>query len=258
MWNRALAFSLWVTLAIPCVALSQNLELKPDDPRVHGEYLQPYTNEWRMKLVRPDGSVLEDAGMWSDQLESMLVDGRSCWRRTQHATFKRSNGEIAATTKTVNVFDARSLRPLFREFERHIVGGDDSKLKITFRNDSLKIETTEHGQIEVREPITSEAFDFYGGLYALLWVALPLKAEFTATFPSYTEDKHPENVQRVTYKIMGQEAIVAGRMGRQETWIVESDTSIGHLKYWISEKAPYIVRMDFKDASGANWTLSMT
>ncbi|SRR6266404_2361533 len=172
-------------------------------------------------------------------------------------SFKGKTGEVAATTRTLNVFDAKTLAPITREFERHMVGGDDSKLTIIFRGNSMKIENTEKGKTETREVPTTEAFDFYGGVYALLWVALPLQQDFTATFPSYTEDEHPETVQQVSYKITGRESIEAGSAGKKDAWIVESNTSIGYLKYWISESVPYIIRMDYKDKTGAKWTLTM-
>jgi hypothetical protein len=258
MRNRSLALACGFSLLLPAIIASQTVELKSGDPRIHGERLQPFTNQWKMKVVAPEGTVLEDAGTWADQLEAVSIGGRPCWKRTQFATFKRKTGEVAATTRTVNVFDGKTLVPISREFERHMVGGEDSKLKITFRGNSMKIENTEKGKTEVREVPATEAFDFYGGVYALLWVALPLKQDFIATFPSYTEDEHPEIVQQVTYKITGSETMEAGSAGKKNAWIIESDTSIGYLKYWISENPPYIIRMDYKDKTGAMWTLTMT
>jgi len=83
-----------------------------------------------------------------------------------------------------------------------------------------------------------------------------LKQDFAATFPSYTEDEKPELVQQVSYKVIGREKIEAGKAGKQETWIVDCDSAIGHLKYWISGTAPYIVRMDFTDKENRLWTLT--
>jgi len=251
-------FALGFLLLLPGIAAAQTQEIKVGDSQVHGERLQPYTNQWQMKVTRPDGTVQEDAGTWNDQLEAVSIDGKECWKRTQSAAFKRKTGEVAATTKTVNVFDAKTMVPISREFERHIIGGDDSKLKISFRGDSMKVESIEKGKSEVHEIATSNAYDFYGGVYALLWVALPLKPNFSATLPSYTEDEHPELVQQVTYKITGREVLQTESTRKVETWVIESDTSIGFLKYWITEKAPYILRMDFKDKTGALWTLTTT
>jgi len=256
MRNRIFAVALW--FALPGITAAQTQEIKVGDSQVHGERLQPYTNQWQMKVVKPDGTILEDAGTWTDQLEAVSIDGKQCWKRTQSATFKRKTGEVAATTKTVNVFDVKTMAPVSREFERHIAGGDDSKSKITFHHNSMMVENTEKGKSEVHEVGTSSAYDFYGGVYALLWVAIPLKPNFSASFPSYTEDEHPELVQQVTYKITGQDNLETKNARKVDTWLIESDTSIGYLKYWISEKPPYILRMDFKDKTGAMWTLTTT
>src|SRR5204862_173809 len=78
------------------------------DSRVDGEHLQAFTNQWKMKVVRHDGSVLEDAGSWTDELSATTIEGRRCWKRSQAATFKRKTGEVAATTSTVNIFDAKT------------------------------------------------------------------------------------------------------------------------------------------------------
>src|SRR5215813_13651607 len=256
MRNPIFPVALWSVLL--GIAAVQTQEIKVGDSQVHGERLQPYTNQWHMKVVRPDGNVLEDAGTWTDQLEAVSMDGKTCWKRTQSAAFKRKTGQVAATTKTVNVFEAKTMAPVSREFERHIAGGDDSKLKITFQRNSMTVESTEKGKSEVHEFATSNAYDFYGGVYALLWVALPLKLDFSATFPSYTEDEHPELVQQVTYKVTGRESLETKNAKKADTWLIESDTSIGYLKYWISEKPPYILRMDFRDKTGAMWTLTTT
>ena len=227
------------------------------DASVRGDRLQPFKNQWHMSVTTADGKVLDDAGTWTDEMEAVTVEGRACWKRTQVATYKARNGEVRATSKTVNTFDRRTLAPVYREFEKRVAGNENTRTKISFSEKSLRIESTEQGNTEVKDLPASPAFDFYGGVYAMLWVALPLKHGFTATFPSYTEDEHPEQVRQVTYRVTGRESIDAGPRRKVNAWIVESDTMIGSLKYWISEDAPYIIRMDFKQKNGALWVLKM-
>jgi len=249
-----------LALSLAATAGAQNAKpvtVSVGDASVRGERLEPFKNKWHMSMTTADGKVLEDAGTWTDELEAVAVEGRACWKRTQVATYKARNGEVRATSKTVNTFDRRTLAPVYREFEKRVAGNENMRTKISFGERSLRIESTEQGNTEVKDLPASPAFDFYGGVYAMLWVALPLKQGFTATFPSYTEDEHPEQVQQVTYRVAGRESIDAGARGQVNAWIVESDTMIGSLKYWISEDAPYIIRMDFKQKNGALWTLKM-
>ena len=236
---------------------TQPVALSVGDTLVRGDKLQPFKNQWHMSVTTAEGKVLEDAGTWTDEMVAVTVEGRACWKRVQVATYKAKNGEVRATSKTVNTFDRRTLAPVYREFEKRVAGNENTRVKISFSEKSLKIESTEQGHTEVKELPASPAFDFYGGVYAVLWVALPLRQGFTATFPSYTEDEHPEQVRQVTYKVIGREPIDAGPRGRVNAWVVESDTMIGFLKYWISEDAPYIIRMDFKQKNGAVWALKM-
>jgi len=234
------------------------LRINVGDPIVNGVWLRPYTNQWKMTRTLPDGQVLEDAGTWNDDVALVTMEGRECLRRTQTATFRRSNGEAAATTRNVNVFDRKTFAPVLRIYEKHVVGGEDSRLTIRFGAKSMNIETLENGKTETRDAPTGPAFDFYGGVYAVLWAALPLKEGFSATYPSYSEGDHPETISWVTMRVTGSEIVEAGPNRRVRAWIVESNTDIGRLKYWVSDEPPYIIRMDFKQPDGTVWLLKMT
>ena len=92
-----------------------------------------------------------------------------------------------------------------------------------------------------------------------MWSAFPLRAGFTASLPSYAEDEHPEKIVWYTFKVTGRERIDAGRSGPHDCWIVEGDSGSGPLKYWLSADAPYIIRLQFEQATtGARWLLTMT
>ena len=175
------------------------------------------------------------------------------------ATFKKKNGAVGATTETINVFDAQTLAPISREFQQHVVApSKDVIYKDTFADRLVTLETSENGKTVVKRVRTNaSAFDFYGGVYALLWVALPLRKGFSATFPSYGEDD-ASKVSWVTYKVTGSDVVRAGGQGNVRAWIVECNSAIGPLRYWISENAPYIIRMNYKDkTSGVTWILTM-
>lgn len=251
---RVAAAALTLTLVVSALA---QVKVAVGDALVNGGRLQPFKNEWGMKVIKPDGTVLPNVGTWTDEMEAVEVGERPCWKRTQHATYKRQNGEVAMTNTTVNVFDRKTFAPVSREFGKRENKGESSGTKITFGEHSMKVENTENGKTEVKELPASYAFDFYGGIYAVLWAALPLRDGFSATFPSYAEDEHPEVVTPVTYKVVGHETTEAGARGKVDAWVVESDGTIGHLKYWVSKDAPYVIRMDYTQKNGALWVLTM-
>jgi hypothetical protein len=83
-----------LVLLISVCAFGQ-VKLAVGDALVNGERLQPFKNEWGMKVTKPDGTVVPNVGTWTDEIEAIVVDGRPCWKRTQHATYKKQNGDVA-------------------------------------------------------------------------------------------------------------------------------------------------------------------
>src|SRR5262245_49178588 len=159
---------------------------------VKGQWLKPFENSWRMQVTKKDGTTNSDAGAWKDRFEVIDIDGKQYGLRIQDATFKGKNGDIAATTRTINVFERETMAPVTRWYERHVIGKEDSSVHIAFKRGSMALESRLGDKLETRNVTVQPAFDFDGGLYALLWSAFPLKVGFTASLPSYAEDKHPE------------------------------------------------------------------
>jgi hypothetical protein len=226
---------------------------------VHGSTLQPYTNAWQMATVSKTGERRADAGTWTDRLERVTIGGKSYFKRTQIASFKRKNGAVGATTETVNIFDARTLAPMSRTFKQRVVTtGQTSTRAVRFDPGLTIVTTTASGKTHVTTTRSSRhAFDFYGGVYALIWIALPLRQGFTATFPSYGEED-PATVTPVSYTVSGSETITVGSH-HVNTWRINCNSEIGPLTYWVTAKPPYIIRMEYTDAStGTTWTLTQT
>jgi|HubBroStandDraft_6_1064221.scaffolds.fasta_scaffold76042_3 hypothetical protein len=258
-WSTITALSLGLlSSSITAAQDAAPVKVNVGDSIVNGRTLRPYKNQWAMTMIKPDGTIIQDAGSWKDELAIVMVDGEPCLQRTQLASFKKATGEIVATTKNINVFEQKTFAPISRLYEKHVLGHEDYSLKIKFGANTMKVEFLEDGKTEVREVPTTVAFDFYGGIYAVLWATLPLKEGFSATYPSYAEDEHPEKVSWVTMRVTGSETIDAGTEGKTKAWVVESDTEIGALKYWVSKEPPYIIRMNFRQPNGTTWLLKMS
>src|SRR5258708_15266522 len=140
---------------------------------VHGESLNPYENSWQMEVAKKDGTTNHDAGVWKDRFEIIDIDGKSYGVRIQDATFKSANGEVAATTRTINIFERRMMAPVTRFYERHLIGKEASSVHIAFKPNAMSLESSADGKTEKTERSVSPAFDFDGGLYALLWSTFP-------------------------------------------------------------------------------------
>ena len=228
-------------------------------PLIRGESLRPFENAWQMQVTKKDGASLADAGTWKDRLEILDIDGKTYGVRTQDAAFKNASGNVTATTHTVNIFERGTMAPVTRQYARHVTGKDDSSVNIAFKSGSMTIVWNNEGKTEKRKVAVPPAFDYDGGLFALLWSAFPLREGFSAKLPSYSEDERPEKVTWYTFRVTGSERIEAGQAGLRDCWIVEGDSGSGPLKYWLSAEPPYIVQLEFRQPeTGATWLLKMT
>jgi hypothetical protein len=244
---------------VACAVAEDGVPMKVHvgDSIVNGAVLKPYKNQWRVSVATPAGKVVPDAALWTDQLEFIQVNGRQCLQRTQVATFKK-DGQVVGKTRTVNIFEPQTMAPVSRAFERVVdQSGTKDFTHIEFRDDKLHFERSANGKTERQEgKLETAAFDFYGGLYGLLLSALPLKTGFSATLPSVDEDA--PTVSWVTIKVTGEEPTSAGPRGTIKAWVVEAESNLGPMKFWLSQDAPYILRLEYtaKD-NGYRWKYEM-
>lgn len=258
MFHRPiLAFALFSLSALAVAENGAPVTVHVGDSMVNGTALRPYKNQWQVSVTTPAGKTVPDAALWTDQLEFIQLRGQQYLKRTQVALFHKDGQTIAKTT-TINVFEPKTLSPISRTFQRHVdQSGDDDSTRIEFHGQTLHFEHTANGKTDSQDvKLQDSAFDFYGGLYGLLLAALPLKSGFSATLPSVDEDA--PTLSWITYKVMGEDVTSAGPSGTVKTWIVEADTSLGPMKFWLSHDAPYIIRLEYtaKD-NGYLWKYQM-
>src|SRR5213075_1726393 len=108
---------LFVGQPLPAWADTAPAKVQVGDPMVDGARLAPYTNRWKMHITTKDGIDIPDGGIWKDKLELVQYGGRQCWKRTQEASFKKKDGSLAGTNLTINIFDRKTIAPLYREFD---------------------------------------------------------------------------------------------------------------------------------------------
>jgi hypothetical protein len=156
-----------------------------------------------------------------------------------------------------NIVDAKTFAPIMseskvvdgsfwhREFNGSVVQGQQKE--------------TPGGKIEeIRATFETPVFDFYGGLYGLLLATFPLKEGYSATFPSdFQNNDGVEAVEWVTFHVKGKETIstVAGK--QVETWLVENDAPQGHYQFWLSQQAPYIIKLIYTGPRGGKQIFEM-
>ena len=252
------AFLLALSSLAPAV-ISQSVEtlktsppkINVNDPTVDGSSLHPYTNLWKLSVTTAAGKTMT-MGAWTDELKWVEVEGKKYLQRTQIAAFSQGRA-----TSTVNVFDSKSMAPIRSDW-RSLDGGFNHR---EFGATGVKYRHTDKAQngppdlshvIEGVQKLDVPVFDFYGGMYGLLLAAMPLREGFTGTIPSI--DENSDTQSWVSFTVTGQERVAAGAGKSVQAWVVESETNLGTMKFWISKDAPYIIRLTYKGPNGNFWS----
>jgi hypothetical protein len=251
---RIFRFALLTALALvalPLISVAQTVESKKvqvGDSVVSGLFIKPYTNLWKLVYTRPTGEAI-DAATWSDEVERVQLNGRTVLKRTQVAKYKK-NG---ITMTTVNIFDPATMAPIMRDFKgsqglvKHVEFDGKS---IKYRGNAAPGGETSEGTAELDVPV----FDFYGGLWGLLLATFPLKAGFTASLPSL--DESTETLRWATFKVTRREMVEAGAGKQVKAWVVETNDN-GPMTFWLTKKAPYVIKLVYVTPQGITATYSM-
>jgi hypothetical protein len=224
--------------------------LRPGDARVDGLVLKPYRNAWRFTYRKP-GAKAVDMGLWTDDLRETRWRGRRVMVRTQEARYNKRG----VRTTTVNVFDPKTLAPLAMDWK--LDEGNFNHREFEGAQVRFRRLTTPPGGVLQEGTATLEAapFDFLGGMYGLVAVALPLRPGFTAKIPSI--DEREEVLRWVDLTVRGKGRVAAGRNRTVSAWLVEARTPDGPMTFWLTKDPPYVIKLVFNAAGGVVWTYDM-
>lgn len=219
--------------ALAAMAYGQDPKLiRAGDGTIDGARLQPYENAWLMTAKYKDGRVV-DQGIWSDLLRVRDVDGRKLYVRTQGMTYQRG-----VSSFTINVFDPATLAPVSSDLH----GADGRVIKRTFDGSHMESRDTPAGGTEhvTKVDLPVAVFDFNGGMYGTLFAAQKLTVGLVDSLPAVAE--FTDAYQVVHYRVTARERIRAGSRGERDTYVVEVGDPVT-LRFWISEEAPYVIRL---------------
>ena len=84
----------------------------------------------------------------------------------------------------------------------------------------------------------------------------PLTIGYEGTFK--TLDEWSPSISTVKFKVVREEEVAAGPGKKVMAFVVEADSpNGGHLTFWVSPKAPYIIRLFFVGGNGAEFDYLM-
>ncbi len=231
-------------------AAAAPVKINVGDPAMDGSALKPYTNVWKLSIIGKSGTTVT-VGAWTDDLRWVEVDGRKLLQRTQISAVSIN----LKATQTINVFDPKTMAAVRSESrgtngDYRLLEFDKTKIKRKVMDPAVKSTPTED-TLNVDAPV----FDFYGGMYGMLLVNLPLRIGYSATLPAI--DENTNAFTWVTATVTGREKAGIGGGKQVEAWIVESNTSLGPMKFWLTKEAPYVIRLTFTGANGNTWSYDM-
>lgn len=253
---------IWRTIArvlIVCTFISQavrvNAQIRavaPGDPSVGGGHIEPYTNEWSMTHRAANGAE-RLIGHWVDSLDVVTIDGVEYLRRIQTSF----GPDGAQRNRQVHLVDRSTMAPL----RSHLSSGDMIK-HLDFGPEAIAGFLTTGPEVpfmSLDAEHQSPAFDF--AIAGVLLVALHLEPGDTVRFPSYTlkptgmnESGRPTGLSLVTESITvvahAAEFVQAGTLGEQEAVRVVVPRGRRTLTFWLTDRAPYIVRLTAETPAG--------
>jgi len=210
--------------------------IRLNDPAVDGSCLKPYKNVWKIVYSFP-GKEPFLVGTWSDELVAIELNGRHLMKRTQVADYAKYH----VVTTNINVFDPKNMAPVYDEFKQS--GGE--LVRRNFDNSSVTVQrlkadasTPEVKRLKLSEPV----FDYYGGMYAVLLAAFPLREGYAATLPAIAENR--DELEMVTFTVRKEELVDAGPGNQVMAWPVDLDQpDHDHLIFWITKEPPYVIKL---------------
>jgi hypothetical protein len=212
--------------------------IRVGDSSIEGSFLKPYKNAWKVVYAFP-GKEPFLVGTWTDELAVVDISGRHLLKRTQMADYAKYN----IVTTYVNVFDSKTMAPVYMDFKRNDTGEwahrDFEGGRVKYRRGSSGDET-QTGQFELKEAV----FDYNGGMYGVLLAALPLKEGFKTRFPTLSEDR--DELDWITVTVGKQELVDAGPGKQVMAWPIDTEGNYAnksHSIFWVTKDPPYVIKL---------------
>ncbi len=243
VWFVALAASIAQTNE---VVPSEHV-VRVGDGTINGARLLPYDNAFVITRIFKDGHV-DQPGIWTDHLRLREVDGRKAFVRSQSLTY-----EDGTSLVSINVFDPITLAPI-SDFQRTSTGRVE-KWTVNGRHVEGDLASGKPGDVQEVKIFDTEvaAYDLNCCMRSLIPAALPLRNDYSATLPAIpmTSD---DPATAITYKVVGRDRIKVRTQGFVDAWIVETlqhSVQFGDvdIRFWLSEKPPFVLRMTLSDGT---------
>lgn len=208
---------------------------------VDASFMQPYSAEFRLTRVAPDGTR-SSAGRWTDDVTIIDVGGRPHLRRE----LARYDSTGTRDMWRIHVADRETLAPL----RLHMTAGPELR-QITHLDYSGStvtatiVQAPDSPAARAVFELAEEPFDL--GAYATLLASFPLEEDYEAVYPILGQTGQLE-WERMQVKGRERVETIGGEV---DSWIVE--TASYPWTAWLTKEAPYIARIVQRWPDGSEW-----
>lgn len=234
--GTVLILLLFTTLALS--AQKDTVVLKVGSELINGEIIKDYTNKWRVTYVNAQGEEVPNK-IWTDYGQVIELDGKNYFHRVQDLY----DPEMNLVDTWINMVEHKTLAPV----SNSTLKPTGSFLHIQFAGDKLTGTTNQVKASEVTEfsaDFDQEVFDW--NLYGMLLVGLPLKEGFVAKLPFYSLQKNGQDW--LSLAVTAKETLPLANGKKVTTWKIETNQN---LVFWISKSAPYVIKLESRQADGS-------
>lgn len=220
-------------LALQLSAQQDTIVVSYENSILNGERIVDYTNKWKVTVVDSEGKGTPNK-VWTDYGQIISLDGKKYFHRVQDLYDPQMNLQDT----WINMVEHKTLVPI--SFSTLKPNGGFAHYQ--FAGDKITGSTNLVNPDEVTEidlTLGEKVYDW--NLYGMLLVGLPMKKGLVAKFPFYAPQS--SGLGWITASITGKESMKLANGKMVQTWKIVTDQG---LTFWISENAPYVIKLELQ------------
>lgn len=217
---------------ISCQASAQadTLVITPENGVLDGSLIKAYTNRWKVTFINSDGAQVPNK-IWTDYGQVIELADQKYFHRVQDLYDPSMKHQDTWT----NMVELESLIPVssstlkpsglfsYSDYEGSVV--------------RLRTNTKSQDSTVVQSEIDYGRKVYDWSLYGMLLVGLPFEEGLIVKMPIVGAD----SLQWLHAHVSAQELLKLPNDKKIKTWKVETNQS---LTFWISESAPYVIKLE--------------
>lgn len=219
------------------IAQKDTLLITPENGLLKGELIQAYTNRWKVTYIDSVGNRTPNK-IWTDYGQIIELDNEKYFHRVQDLYDPNMNHLDTWT----NMVKQKNLSPVSSSTLKP--NGLFSYVKYNGTTAKLRTNTTSKDStvVETQRDYGRAVYDW--SLYGMLLVGLPFEEGLMAKMPIVGTN----DLVWLHAHVVGKESITSPNKKKIQTWKVETNQ---RLVFWISETAPYVIKLELKLPRGS-------